>query len=312
MSSMEIAQDGKEVNMGASVASGAAMGTAISPGLGTMIGAGVGVLGGLLSNSMAQGQADKGMAAQREALQNSIQWRVADAKKAGIHPLYALNAPAFNVSPITYEDRIGPAIAEMGQSFGNVARSQMSPEQKAAQFMEYRVASSVADKNDAERDYYSALAAKTHQENLSLINPRITANGLGIQSEDGQMPTGAGQGLVNVKAAEQLTTKGGKPWSSAGRNPAYQLRILDDGLPMYMPIAEGDSPEETIGEMSFPAWAGLVLRNARRFGPGYMRDLVNSRYLGIKPEHQYNINKDYSEREWPRDSIGRKYNPSHK
>lgn len=312
MASMEIAQDGKEVSMGASVASGAASGaaagTAIMPGWGTAIGAGIGVLGGALSNMNARDQQEKGMSAQREALQNSIQWRVADAKKAGIHPLYALNAPAFNVSPITYEDKIGPAIREMGQDYGNLVRSQLTNPQKAQQAMDYMLASSQASKNDAERDYYAALAAKTHQESAAAINPPTSV--LGIHPENGQDPTGGGRGLVNVKAAEELTTKENKNWSSAGKNPAYQLRMMDNGLPMYLPIAEGDSPEETIHEMDNLTWAGLLARNSRIFGPGWFRDMVNSRYLGIAPSGKYDVKKDYTGRDWPRNAIGQKYNPN--
>ncbi|AXH74276.1 MAG: DNA pilot protein [Microviridae sp.] len=270
--------------IGVDVASGALAGTAISPGVGTIIGAGMGLLGGALSNQSGQDQADKGMAAQREALQNSIQWRVADAKKAGIHPLYALNAPAFNVSPITYEDKIGPALSNAGQSFADYTRSQPNKMEQAARFMEYQVAQSQVNQNDAQASYYRALAAKTQQDSQSIINP----NGLGIQPENGQMPTGGGQGMINLKAAEQLSMKKGHEYSSAGVNPAYQLRYLDKGLPMYMPIAEGDSPEETISEMSFPAWAGLLMRNSRIFGPGWMKDMINSRYLGMEPQGVYN------------------------
>ena len=38
-------------------------------------------------------------ALQKEALTHSIRWRVNDARKAGINPIYALGAPTFNMSP---------------------------------------------------------------------------------------------------------------------------------------------------------------------------------------------------------------------
>lgn len=38
---------------------------------------------------------------QREFGQNAIQWKVADAKKAGVHPLYALGANTTSFSPIS-------------------------------------------------------------------------------------------------------------------------------------------------------------------------------------------------------------------
>lgn len=275
----------KSVNMASSVAAGAAAGSVV-PGWGTAIGAGVGLLGGILSNQSHEGQASKGYASQREALQNSIRWRVADAKAAGIHPLYALGAPSMNISPITYEDKIGPAVSEMGQSVPNLMRGSATALDKAMEFQNWRLALAQGDKTEAEADYYKALAHKAWQEGKSVAS---VPNGLGIMSEDGQNPEAAGQGMVELKAAENISHKKGMAYSAAGVNPNYEVRMLDNGLPMILPLAQGDSMEETIGEMSFPAWAGLLMRNARHFGPGWLKDMVNSRYLGMEPTNKYPI-----------------------
>lgn len=50
-------------------------------------------------------------ATQREFAQSGIQWRVEDAKKAGIHPLYALGANPVNFSPTT----VGTDFGSVGQ-----------------------------------------------------------------------------------------------------------------------------------------------------------------------------------------------------
>lgn len=272
------------VHMGASAATGAAAGTAIAPGVGTIIGAGMGLLGGALSNMSNRETAGDSWEHQKEALQNTVQWRVADAKKAGIHPLYALGQAPMNIAPMAFEDKLGPALADAGQGISQTISRMETPAQKAMDFMNYEVAASVRDRNDAEALLFRSQAARVIQGSQQGIG----APGLGIQSEDGQLPNPPGQGMINLKPAEQLSMKKGHEYSSAGANPAYQLRYMDTGLPMYLPIAEGDSPEETISEMSFPTWAGLLMRNSRIFGPGWMKDMIHSRYLGQKPTGHYN------------------------
>ena len=65
------------------------------------------VIGGSIGGSIEQGFRDKQQRQrltdernfQREFAQNSIQWRAADAKKAGVHPLAALGASTHSPSP---------------------------------------------------------------------------------------------------------------------------------------------------------------------------------------------------------------------
>lgn len=56
-------------------------------------------VGGLMNMDNQNKQADKQADLQKEFAQNSIQWRVNDAKKAGIHPLSALGSQGINYNP---------------------------------------------------------------------------------------------------------------------------------------------------------------------------------------------------------------------
>lgn len=60
--------------------------------------------GSLLGNLFGSSQAAKQAKMQKEFAQNGIRWRVEDAKKAGIHPLYALGAPVTPYSPVSVGD----------------------------------------------------------------------------------------------------------------------------------------------------------------------------------------------------------------
>lgn len=87
--------------------------------IGSLLSAGTNLLSGLFGRSSAAKEAEKERAQQREFAQSGIQWKVEDAKKAGIHPLYALGAQTASYSPINtgavsdYTD-----IAKSGQDIG--------------------------------------------------------------------------------------------------------------------------------------------------------------------------------------------------
>lgn len=78
--------------------------------IGPLIAAGASLAGSLLGRSDAKRQE----ANQREFAQNGIQWKVNDAKKAGIHPLYALGAQTVSYSPVT----AGTDFSAIGQNLG--------------------------------------------------------------------------------------------------------------------------------------------------------------------------------------------------
>lgn len=91
--------------------------------VGSVIGAGGSLLGGALSDSRNQAYANamwqKNYDAQKEFAQNSIQWRVQDAKKAGIHPLYAMGqTPGYTPSDSSYSSAYGEGVSRAMNSIG--------------------------------------------------------------------------------------------------------------------------------------------------------------------------------------------------
>lgn len=84
------------------------------------------IIGGLI-NKRAQSKANQAnaqMAAQnieqqREFAQNGVRWKVEDAKRAGIHPLYALGAQTHSFSPVSVgagaETGLGDSFQNLGQ-----------------------------------------------------------------------------------------------------------------------------------------------------------------------------------------------------
>lgn len=100
--------------------------------LGSLIGAGASIIGGLLGKKSAEEQAAKQAALQKQFAQEGIQWKVEDAKKAGVHPLYALGASTHSYSPIAISDPLPGAISEAGNTIGRGIHASMSGGDRAA------------------------------------------------------------------------------------------------------------------------------------------------------------------------------------
>lgn len=99
--------------------------------IGTAISVGGSLLGGILGNN-SQAKANKAnIAFQREMGQNSIQWRVADANKAGVHPLYALGAPTMSASPSSVGYDWGPALSNAGQDISRAIDARNTKKERA-------------------------------------------------------------------------------------------------------------------------------------------------------------------------------------
>lgn len=72
-------------------------------------------LGGIAGSLLGRDSAKDNIRLQKEFAQSGIQWKVADAKKAGIHPLAALGAQTHSFSPISVGDMAG-SLGQVGQN----------------------------------------------------------------------------------------------------------------------------------------------------------------------------------------------------
>lgn len=65
-----------------------------------------------------------------KAMKNGIQWKVADARKAGISPLVALGSAPFSPALVNTGEGVGSALANMGQ---DVSRAVVSNQSRSSQ-----------------------------------------------------------------------------------------------------------------------------------------------------------------------------------
>lgn len=101
-------------------------------------------LSGSSARSAAETNAANNIALQKEFAKNAIQWKVADAEKAGIHPLYALGASTTSFSPVSVGsagvDPLGGALSSMGQDLSRAAAANRSPTERLSAISQVQVA----------------------------------------------------------------------------------------------------------------------------------------------------------------------------
>lgn len=99
----------------------------MEPATAMLIGGGINaasnLAGGLINRMFddSDRQWQQNLDAQKEFAQNSIQWRVQDAQKAGLHPLYAIGGqvPGYTPSSSFSTNSMGESIAQAGNALGH-------------------------------------------------------------------------------------------------------------------------------------------------------------------------------------------------
>lgn len=273
---------------GGGAAAGGAAGAGLLGAFGpSLLSGGLSLLGGLFGNENQTDNLERQLALRREELQNAVTWRVADARRAGIHPLYALGMQAPQSFPIALDDKVGPAIAEMGQGLGSALHRSMDAVSRDKHQMEMALGSAQLDVMDAQAQMYRSEAMRNMQA------PAAPMPGLGIQRESpgavsGKFEGFEGQdavvpGVIDVKPAEVVSPKAGDKSMVAGINPYGEEQWYHNRLPMMVPRTQGESIEEIWSEMSAPAFMGWILRNGQLYGEGWINDFINMRYFGRTP-----------------------------
>lgn len=259
---------------------------AIAPAIiagGALVGSSIG--GGLLSAHGKKKEQKRNINWQREQLQNSIRWRAEDAKRAGIHPLYAMGANIQSPTPLEVGgDDLGNAVTDMGQGLAQLTNRYQMPQEKAMQVANVRVLESEAKKNDAMAQFYSSQA----------VNPQTSSAPAASFSTDPagniQPPGLALPGQVTFKAPDVMSTNPADISATAGRNPGYMKIDIDPKMPMVVPYTQEGLGEslENLGPLREP---GNAMKNANQYGDlryQWLKDYYGLMFLGQPPSRDWN------------------------
>lgn len=204
--------------------------------LGSFISAGASLLGGALDRRSKESAGNKNADLQREFAKNSIRWRVADAKAAGIHPLAALGSQGISAAP-AYIGGGDSGVSAAGQDIGRAISAAQTPvekEDRLGTFIEQKVqAQDTRDrlnrqearadlklasdlKNDeVQRQWYWAQIMNAGNDMRKPGIPSGSGKGDGIQ---GSVPPGT----VKVKPREVESRDPGSPHATAGSEPFWK------------------------------------------------------------------------------------------
>ena len=173
---------------------------------------------------------------QYEFAQTSVQWKAEDARKAGLHPLFALGAPTQAPSPL----RIG---GSRGTNFaGNVpdppSRKKQQTEQAGFSIQEAQIRSlnASAQKDEAIAGYYDSYEAR------GLGGQNISQDRLQVEEVRQH------ENVVQLKPQEAIPSKVGDRAQAPFNNPFWERHVVYTnpltGNDWYILTPRADNPAE--------------------------------------------------------------------
>lgn len=198
--------------------------------LGALIGAGASLAGAAINKS----NAEKQTALQKQFAQNTIQWKAADAEKAGISKLYALGANTTSYAPVSVGG-IGGGVADAGQNIGRAISATQSPLGRAGvlatEIAQTQLEGLKVDNDIKREELLSKLATRTQAGQPPAI----------LDSET--TPVVPGQGNAGIKLRKNLSPAGEYPHKSFGVSPEVDMWRTKYGFTPEVPETLGEAQE---------------------------------------------------------------------
>jgi len=243
-------------------------------------GAAITAAAALGGSAMSARSASKNIAMQKRFAKKGLQWRVADARKAGLHPLYAVGAQGLpQFTPV--QNLAGEGLAQAGQDIGNAISRRMTPSQKAAAAQQLQLHNATLSKLGAETRYIETEIARINADRLARINEQIAQPIPEVNGKESGSPgtifggqaikdaNGVPTGFITPKAPGTYSATSTNPGIAAGTTPVMRQFRLPDGLPIMLPGGmEGDPSEalESLTESPMMLWA-VYKANREHYGP---------------------------------------------
>lgn len=206
--------------------------------LGNIIEAGSNIVAGILGGN----EKDKDRKLQKEFAQQGIQWKVADAKAAGIHPLAALGAQTTSFSPVSVgEPSLASGLASAGQDISRAVDATRNQTQKVDAYTK-----TVQDLNvrrmGLENELLASQIAKVNQAGVSPALPGAT---------DQYLLEGQGNSpLVTNSPLERTVGARGAPFQEPGAIPDVGFSRTATGYhPVYSKDVKDRLEEDFVGSI---------------------------------------------------------------
>lgn len=196
---------------------------------------------------------EQNVALQREFAQNGIQWKVDDARRAGIHPLAALGAPTTSFSNL-----VGPTVGQEGEGIQKAGQD-IGRAMSAASSMDTKYDEAVKkitlQKGELENALLASQIAKTNAPSVGPSMP--TANQRWLVDGQGQtaIPMPSPNPLIKEGPMKRTVSDPGNPVIEPGAVADVGFSRTKDG---YAPVPSSD----VMGKMSNDM-PGVIMWNLR-------------------------------------------------
>lgn len=210
-------------------------------------------------------RSEAGYAFQDKMAQNAVQYRVADAIKAGVHPLYAIGGAFSPGQPIPVMNSDAPLGAGARSLVGthgqkDAGRVEMTPEQRQEYELRMENLRSQTEVNYAERIRLESEAMKNYQDGVGRSPSLLSGDGSGssgvVVSENQQFAPG-NRAAIEMKAPQRYSESGEAGVASGQMTGTERVRIPSpvnprDSIEVIMPFSPGQGPWEAWGELDYP------------------------------------------------------------
>lgn len=241
---------------------------------GALIGAGANVAGGIASTISGNSQSNM----QKRFAKRAIRWRVADAKAAGLHPLYALGAQVPSYSPVS--NTLGESLSAAGQNIGSAIAARMTPMQKRLVELELAQAEANLNKTYEEQAFIRSERLRNINAQFQwLPEPEVKEGGSPSTVFGGQaipLSTPVPPNYVTPKAPD-LPSGSDVPGVMAGTPPAMREFHWPGIGPVLLPGGVGGDASDALESVSesLPTMLAVIKANKDRYGAQKAHDLIN-------------------------------------
>lgn len=223
--------------------------------LGALIGAGASIASSLFGSSSASKARKQEAQTQREFAQNGIQWKVEDAKKAGIHPVYALGANTVSYAPQSVGGSDYSGLASAGQDIGRAIDATRSNPARADALSQtlarYQVEGAGLDNDIKRADLASKLATVRSQVGPGLPGP-ATRSLWGLDGQ-GNAPQIDAPELKRKSSHEIMDTGAPSNVPGAGSSVQFAMNSYGGYDPVIPPNMAESFEQDKIGYLKWLA-----------------------------------------------------------
>lgn len=251
------------------------------------------VITGLFNKDASENAGALNYAAQKEFAQNGLQWKAADARAAGLHPLAAIGgsgaafSPSFAAGQMPNLDMSGlfDDMDSMGPSGQDTSRAQRATisdydrEMQAATLRNQQLHNALIEGQLAEQ-WGKVMGQPSNPPGPGAQAARLVVN-----------PTGqVKQGVVQLKPSESESTRPGDQGLAAGRSPLFRDQSISNKTTWSLLNPEAGEVFEAYGELAKPFLAGAAHATRwwdNKIGP-YL-DRAGSPTVIKNPQNRWNL-----------------------